>query len=195
MAVSEKKLIHYIRPMMATAVDKPFNSKDWLFELKLDGYRAITEIRKSGLFLYSRNGLDLSQRYRSVATALKKIKTNMILDGEIVLLNDKNKPDFQKLQNYRENKHLPLIYYVFDLLSLQNKNLMQEPLSERKKLLKKLIRKSTGIIRYCDHIEEFGIDFFRMIKADDLEGIIAKKKGKPVHPGCEDKGLAEDKIS
>jgi len=183
MGVIEKKLIHYIRPMLATTVDKPFNSKEWLFELKLDGYRAVTEIRETGLLMYSRNGLDLLQRYRPVATALKKFKTRMILDGEIVLLNEKNKPDFQKLQNYKDNKHLPLIYYVFDLLYLQNKSLMKEPLSQRKRLLKKLIRKSTGVIRYCDHIEEFGIDLFRMIREDDLEGIIAKKKDSRYTPG------------
>jgi len=183
MAVSEKKLIHYIHPMLATAVDKPFNSKEWLFELKLDGYRAVTEIKNSTLHLYSRNGLNLIQRYRPIASALRKIKTNMILDGEIVLLNEKNKPDFQKLQSYKDNKLFPLVYYVFDLLSLHNKNLMQEPLYERKKLLKKLIKKSTGVIRYCDHIEEYGIDLFRMIKADDLEGIIAKKKDSRYTPG------------
>ena len=183
MAVSEKKLIHYIHPMLATTVDKPFNSKEWLFELKLDGYRAITEIKNSNLLLYSRNGLDLLQRFRPLATALKKIRTNMILDGEIVLINEQNRPDFQKLQNYKDNKHLPIVYYVFDLLSLQNKNLMQEPLSERKKLLKKWIKKSGTVIRYCDHIEEFGIDLYRMIKADDLEGIIAKKKESRYIPG------------
>jgi bifunctional non-homologous end joining protein LigD len=60
--------------MLATPVDKAFSSKDWLFELKLDGYRAITEISKGKLLLYSRNGLNMASRYSSVATALEKIK-------------------------------------------------------------------------------------------------------------------------
>lgn len=182
MAVSARKIPHYIQPMLATSVDKPFNSAEWLFELKLDGFRAIAEIESADVKLYSRNGLSLAERYRVITNALRKIKTDAILDGEIVLLNEKNKPDFQKLQNYPENRQYPLIYYAFDILSLQHKDLKQLPLVERKKILKKLLRKP-GIIRYCDHIEEYGIDLFRMVKADDLEGIIAKKKNSPYSTG------------
>ena len=183
MPAAEKRLGQFIRPMLATTVDKPFNSSDWLFELKMDGFRAIAEIRKGSLSLYSRNGLDLRQRYKPVAAALKKIRTDMILDGEIVLLNENNRPDFQKLQNYRSHRELPLVYYVFDLLRLQNQSLLTYPLVERKKMLKRIIRKSTGVLRYCDHIEDYGIDFFRMVKEDDLEGIIAKKKDSAYTPG------------
>jgi bifunctional non-homologous end joining protein LigD len=161
--------------MLTTAVDKPFSSKDWLFELKLDGYRAIAEISKGKLLLYSRNGLNMLSRYPAIAAALEKIKTEVILDGEIVLLDESGKPDFQKLQNYPENKQYPLVYYVFDILSFHKKDLKTIPLLERKKLLKKLLKRSASI-RYCDHIEENGIGFFKKIKEDNLEGIIAKKK-------------------
>jgi len=180
--VSARKIHPYIQPMLATTVDKAFNSKDWLFELKLDGYRAVAEIGKSRMLLYSRNGLSLAERYRAITGALKKIKIEAVIDGEIVLLNEKNKADFQKLQNYKENKHFPLIYYVFDILSLSNKDLTHLPLVERKKILKKLIKKS-GTVRYCDHIEEFGNDLFKMVKADDQEGIMAKKKDSLYSPG------------
>ena len=128
--------------MLATAVDKPFSSKEWLFELKLDGYRAIAEIKNGKLLLYSRNGVSLVKRYPSIVTALRKIGVDAILDGEIVLLNENGKPDFQKLQNYSQHKDLPLAYYVFDLLSCQQKDLRQVPLVERKKTVEKNFEKN-----------------------------------------------------
>ncbi len=172
---TDKKISSYIVPMLATAVDKPFSDEDWLFELKLDGFRAIAELRKKELLLYSRNGLSLKERFPIVADALKKLKVEAILDGEIVLINEENKPDFQKLQNYGNNKAYPLVYYVFDILSLEGEDLTQETLIERKKILKKLLRKSP-VIRYSDHVETNGKDFFKVIVADDLEGMIAKRK-------------------
>src|SRR5215510_517910 len=114
MGKSERKIEHFIQPMLATTVDKPFSSKDWLFELKLDGYRAIAELRKGRLLLYSRNGLSLLRKYPAIAIALKKIKANVVLDGEIVLLNEEGKADFQQLQNYNPLSDAMLTYYVFD---------------------------------------------------------------------------------
>src|SRR5688500_13210525 len=92
-----KKIPSYISPMLTTAVDKPFSHKDWVFELKLDGYRAISEITSRGIFFYFRNGLSFIERYPSIAVALKKSKHKATLDGEVVLLNEQNRPDFQKL--------------------------------------------------------------------------------------------------
>jgi bifunctional non-homologous end joining protein LigD len=182
MAASGKKLLHYIKPMLATPVDQPFNNTDWLFELKLDGYRAVAEINGGKIWLYSRNGLLLGERYPLIVAELKKIKTLVILDGEIVLLNDKGKADFQKLQSYSENEQYPLVYYVFDILSMGKNDLKEIPLLERKKLLKKLLKRS-GTIRYCDHVEDNGIGLFKKIKAANLEGIIAKKKDSRYIPG------------
>jgi len=174
MAVNGKKIAHYIQPMLATAVDKAFSSKDWLFELKLDGYRAIAELRKGKLLLYTRNGLSLIKRYPTIAIALRKLKTDIVLDGEIVLLNEQGRPDFQKLQNYAQFKEYPLAYYVFDILSYQQKDLRDFPLIERKQLLKKVLKK-TGVVRFCSHVEEHGEDFFKAVKAEDMEGVIAKR--------------------
>ncbi len=182
MSNAREKIAHYIKPMLATAVDDAFNSKEWLYELKFDGYRAIAEIKKGKILLYSRNGLSLAQRYPVIVSAVKKIKHTCVLDGEIVLLNEKGKPDFQKLQNYEQNKGYPLVYYVFDLLSLKGKETIHLPLTERKQLLKKIIKKN-DIIIYSDHIETKGEDFFQAITRDDLEGIMAKKKDSLYFPG------------
>ena len=96
MATSSRKIPHYIHPMLATPVDKPFSSKDWLFELKLDGFRAIAELRQGKILLYSRNGLSLIRRYPTIVAALRKIGTDAVLDGEIVLLDEKGKPAGQQ---------------------------------------------------------------------------------------------------
>lgn len=169
-----KKVHHFIKPMLTTAVDKAFDSKEWIFELKLDGYRAIAETGKKTILLYSRNGISLANKYPVVVDALQQIKTEMILDGEIVLLNEKGRPDFQKLQHYDENKNYPLVYYVFDIISLKGKSLKEETLLARKKILQKQLPKSSTIL-YCDHIEEKGKAFFKSVIKEDLEGIIAKK--------------------
>lgn len=182
----DRKIESYITPMLATAVDKPFSDEEWLFELKLDGFRAVTELKKNDILLYSRNGLSLKERFPIIVDALKKMKVEAVLDGEIVLFNDDNKPDFQKLQNYGNNSNYPIVYYLFDILKLDKKSLTDLPLIERKKILKKLIKKSP-VIRYSDHVEDNGKDFFRVIIADDLEGMMAKRKMSTYIPGARSK--------
>ena len=168
------KLTKFIKPMLASVTKMPFDDKDWLYEIKWDGYRAIAEWKDGKLKFYSRNGIDLSERFPSIAKELQKLKQNVILDGEIVLMNEKNLPDFQKLQYYENHLNYPLFYYVFDLLMLDDKETDQLPLTDRKELVKKLLKKN-NIIRYCDHVEEHGIAFFEKAKEQGLEGIIGKK--------------------
>src|SRR5689334_17226408 len=98
--------------MLASLSDQPFNSKDWIFEIKCDGYRAIAEVKKGEVLLYSRNGLSFLDKYPVIVQELKKLKHDVILDGEIVVFNEQDRPDFQKLQHYQENLHLPIHYYV-----------------------------------------------------------------------------------
>ena len=84
----------------------------------------------------------------------------MVLDGEIVVFDENGNPDFQKLQYYSHYEHLPMYYYVFDILQYKGKNVMSLPLMERKALLSKVLPKN-DVIRYCDHVENDGITFFR----------------------------------
>jgi bifunctional non-homologous end joining protein LigD len=170
-----KKIKTYIKPMLATVTKTPFDDTDWLFEIKWDGYRAIAEIKNKEIRFYSRNGIDFSSRFPSIATSLSKMKYDVILDGEIVLMNEKGLPDFQKLQYYENHLNYPLIYYVFDILELDGKNMEELPLTDRKKILKKIVGKNT-IIRYCDHVVDKGITFFEEAREKGLEGIMAKKK-------------------
>src|SRR3982751_2412251 len=178
----DRKISSYIVPMFATSVDKPFTSDEWVFELKLDGFRAIADLRKKPILLYSRNGLSLRERYPVVTEALLKQKLDAVLDGEIVLLNEEGRPDFQKLQNYGNNRNNELVYYAFDILNLKGKDLTGLPLTERKKILQTALRKSPSI-RYSDHVEAKGEEFVKAVTDADMEGMMAKKKDSLYTPG------------
>jgi bifunctional non-homologous end joining protein LigD len=180
------KLTSFIKPMLASVAEIPFDDADWIFEIKLDGYRAVSEIEKDKVKFYSRNGIDFSGRFPSIYSALQKIKHNVILDGEVVLMNDKNLPDFQKLQHYENNLNYPLIYYVFDIVELEGKKMDELPLLDRKKILKKVLGKNS-VIRYCEHVSTEGISFFEQAREQGLEGIIAKKKDSTYKEGYRSK--------
>jgi bifunctional non-homologous end joining protein LigD len=169
------KLTDYIKPMLATSGGKPFDSVDWIFELKFDGYRAVAELNKTKIRLYSRNGLDFSTDYPVVASALKKLNLNAVLDGEIVALDENNSPSFQLLQQSSIDPSVPLAYYVFDMLHLDGKDLKELPLVERKTILKKSL-KENDVVRYSDHIEKEGIRFFKLVVQRNIEGMSAKQK-------------------
>jgi bifunctional non-homologous end joining protein LigD len=171
-----EKLSSFIEPMKAQLTDLPaFNSPDWLFEVKWDGYRAIAEISKSGNRLYSRNGLTFDKAYPKVFEALKKIKSDAVIDGEIVVFDEHGKPNFQKLQNFRNSDKFLIQYYVFDCLKVKGKSITHLSLIERKQILRDLLPKS-DVIKYCDHVEDEGKMLFKEMQKMNLEGMIAKKK-------------------
>jgi bifunctional non-homologous end joining protein LigD len=169
-----KKFTDYIKPMLAKLHDKPFDDKEWVYEIKWDGYRAIAEIGKQETRLYSRNGLSFKEDYPVVFEELSKLKNQVILDGEIVALDKEGKPRFQLMQQYEQLAETPLCYYVFDCLSVNGKSIEDKTLLERKAILKNLLPKS-DIIRYCDHVATKGKAFFKLVKQQALEGMIAKK--------------------
>lgn len=166
--------------MLAKEIESPFNGKDWIYEIKWDGYRAIAEVNGTNVKLYSRNGNTFNNSYPAIVDALAKMKIDAVLDGEIVALDKNGAPSFQLLQHY--NYDHPLIYYVFDILYINNKKITSLPLLERKKQLKKLLKKS-DFVKYSDHIAEKGIEFFKQARKHDLEGIMAKRADSKYLPG------------
>lgn len=177
-----EKLKTFIKPMLAKIHDQPFDDAEWLFEAKWDGYRAVAEIRKGNIKLYSRNGLSFLTLYPKVVEELKKLPGDAIFDGEIVVLNEENKPDFQKLQQYDNNPSLRIIYYVFDCLSHNGTSTLHLPLIERKRIAEKALVKSK-VIKFSDHVLHSGVDFFSSVVKMDLEGMIAKRIASPYQPG------------
>ncbi len=164
---------HAVQPMLATAVKEPFNHPEWIFEVKWDGYRAIAEIRDVGISLYSRNGISFVKKYAPIAESLRKFGFDAVLDGEIVVVDDQGRPDFQALQHFRGTGSGHLLYYVFDLLYFQGHDLKGLPLFRRKALLKKIIP-SIPNVRLSDSVQKEGVLFYSVVKAKGLEGIIAK---------------------
>ena len=170
----EKKIKDFIKPMLAKTEEAAFDNKDWVFEIKWDGYRAIADLRGNPTLLYSRNGLSYNEKFHKVSDALETQNHKMILDGEIVAFNSEGKPDFQKLQQIGENPNMALTYQVFDLLWLNGHSTENLTLLQRKELLKDALAENE-VIKYCDHVPEKGKDFFKQIKEMQLEGMMAKK--------------------
>jgi bifunctional non-homologous end joining protein LigD len=160
--------------MLAKETHEVFDNKDWLFEIKWDGYRAIAEVNKNKIALYSRNGLNFQPTYPIIIEQLKKLKDEVVLDGEIIVLNDEGQPDFQFLQHYSENQDRPIQYQVFDLLKLNGHDTTSLSLLERKELLQKIIPQNE-VVKYSDHIPENGKSFFQVTKDKNLEGIMEKE--------------------
>ncbi len=172
-----------LRPMLATPIQEPFNDQEWIYEIKWDGYRTLAYLGDGKVELRSRQNLSFNQNFPVIADILKTLRINAVLDGEIVMLNEEGKADFQALQNWKRNKGGFLVYYVFDILWLNGYNLMKEPLWKRKQILRKLVPTGNGVIRYCDHVEECGKEFYQVVEKNGLEGILAKHKESVYLPG------------
>jgi bifunctional non-homologous end joining protein LigD len=175
-----------IHPMLATTVDEPFDSPDWLFEIKWDGYRAVAFIENGKVRLVSRNQNELTARYPELKDLAKSVKAKTaILDGEVVALDDEGRPSFSLMQQrtgFRpggrrspENADVPVLYYAFDLLYLDGYDLRKLPLEERKKKLASILTRGDAL-RYSDHYERQGKALFEMAREKGLEGILAKKR-------------------
>ncbi|MET0242822.1 MAG: DNA ligase D [Flavitalea sp.] len=164
-----------ISPMLATLVDKPFDKEGWLYEVKWDGYRAIAFVDGKNVELRSRNDKSFNDKFYPVPESLSKLAMKAVLDGEIVVVDEKGHADFGSLQNWRSEADGDLRFYVFDLLWVNGKSLLDEPLSERRKALVKLLPKNHDTIMLSDDFKATGTEFFEMAKEMNLEGIIAKK--------------------
>jgi len=162
-----------IKPMLASLADKPFDRKGWFFEVKWDGYRAIAEKHGKTIKLYSRNKTSFLEKFSEIAESIDKIDGDFVLDGEIVVLDNKGLPRFQLIQDYHRTHEGDLVYYVFDILELDGKNLQKLPLKDRKITLQRLLTKVPHI-EFGDHVEDRGLDFFEAVKKRGIEGMVAK---------------------
>jgi len=178
--------------MLATLIKEPFDHKDWIFEVKWDGFRALAFTSKRGpkqdpkrdkVELRSRNNLLWNDKFPAIVQSLEKIKSDLILDGELVVLDSRGKSSFQLMQNYQMEGKGRLYYYVFDLLYKDGQDLRRWPLIERKALLKKTLQAlALPHIRFSRHIAKKGAAFFKAASKAHLEGIIGKKGSSPYVP-------------
>ncbi|OQP52540.1 DNA ligase D [Niastella yeongjuensis] len=170
-----------IIPMLATLTDDSFDDNNWIFEIKYDGYRALSYVDEGDVTVMSRKDLSFNKKFPPVVDALKELRLEAVLDGEIVALNEDGRSDFQLLQQWQKNGEGELVYYVFDVLWLNGYNLMHLPLVERKTILQQILPEHP-MLRYSDHIENKGIPFFKAAIKQGLEGIMAKERDSAYTP-------------
>jgi len=172
-----------LRPMLATLADQPFNDPQWEFEIKWDGYRTLALLKADATDLLSRNDKSYNDKFFPIQHTLRKWDLDAVLDGEIVVIDSQGRSNFSALQNWRSNQDGELIYYVFDLLSYNGKDLTHLPLSERRNLLRLIIPADDPMVKLSTSLKLSGTESFAYAQANALEGIIAKRKDSQYLPG------------
>ncbi|HTS07310.1 MAG TPA: non-homologous end-joining DNA ligase [Candidatus Eisenbacteria bacterium] len=174
-----------IYPMLAESIEKPFDDKDWLFEIKWDGYRAIAFIESGKVRLVSRNQNELTGRYPELKNLPEYVNAKTaILDGEVVALDEEGRASFSLMQQrtgfrpggkrIAAKADIPVLYYAFDLIYLDGYDYRRVNLIERKKKLREILKDGDSL-RYSDHYEAQGIALFEIARQKKLEGILAKR--------------------
>src|SRR5688572_2481924 len=160
-----------VTPMPLVRIPEPIDHPEWIYELKLNGFRAVAQITGHHCTLTSRNGHTF-KRWPQLAEELAHAIQceSAVLDGEIVCLDDDGTPNFHKLLFRREWPH----FYAFDVLELDGLDMRGLPLLHRKRLLRGIVPTVESRVRYLDHVRERGTDLYRVVCERDLEGIVAK---------------------
>jgi bifunctional non-homologous end joining protein LigD len=162
-----------LQPMLATLTDAPFDDPGWVFEDKYDGFRMIAEILRGKVMLYSRNGKIINGSYIELAKALEGVKSNAVIDGELVAIGKDGVSHFQLLQNALRHQ-AKLLYCVFDLMFENGVDLRKQSLLERKQRLKAILPRDK-LIAFSRHRNANGTKFFAEAERKGLEGIMAKR--------------------
>ena len=181
--------MRFYKPMLARTTDKPFSGKDWIFEIKWDGFRAIAYI-DDFYTLQSRNGKELKNNFPELKE-LRSLAKKVVVDGEIVVMKD-GKVDFQALGGRGKplskrtlemlKRESPATYVLFDILEKDGKPLIDLPLMERKAILKQSIKEGHHII-INDYIENNGEQFYKAVLEHNIEGMVAKRKDSRYEQG------------
>ncbi len=175
-----------IKPMLATLVDEPFQGKDWVYEIKWDGYRALGYLSNGKLRFVSRNGNDLTGAYPELQQVAASVSAETaLLDGEIVALDEEGRSSFSLMQQRtgigeggrktgKGNPDIPIAYYIFDLLYLDGYDLTRASLEDRKRLLAGIVTPNE-LLRLSEHFDD-GLALLEAAREHSLEGIIAKRR-------------------
>ena len=189
------KIPSALKPMLATLVNEPFDDPDWIYEVKWDGYRALAYINNGSVSIASRNNKSFDEKYYPITAVLQKWSINAVLDGEIVVIGKDGKANFSGLQNWRSEADGILIYYVFDILWYNGKNIMPLTLSERQAILKEILPTNDDRIRLSQTFTSNGLDFFAAAKKMGLEGIMAKRATSVYSPDSRNKEWLKIKVN
>ena len=198
----------FVAPMLATLAGDPFDDADWLFEVKWDGYRVQAAIGDGRVRWLTRNGNELADSWFGGASPGRDVvgrdrragqageraasrdwisAREAVVDGELVALDARGRPDFELLQECLRSTPLPgssspLVYEAFDLLYVDGLSLLAVPLEERKRLLRRLLRPHPRV-GYARHVDGTGRAWFEAARQQELEGIVAKQRRSRYEPG------------
>ena len=170
-------------PMLLLRTDRLPEGATWQYEIKLDGYRAIAFKSGGRVQLRSRNDKEFGGKYPAIVKALAAMPDETVIDGEVVALDPAGRPSFNALQNYGSSA-TPLFYYVFDVLILAGEDVTSEQLVRRRELLQtRVLSKLDEPIRESPILDASLPDLIRSVKAQGLEGIVAKRLDSRYEPG------------
>jgi DNA ligase D-like protein (predicted ligase) len=173
----------FVEPMLLLPSSELPDGEDWLYELKFDGYRAVAFKSGGAVHLRSRNDNDFNRKYPAIHKALDAIPDETVIDGEIVATDELGRPSFNILQNYGASK-APILYYVFDLMVLSGNDVMGESLESRRALLEReVLPNLADPIRYSPELKGSVADLVQSVKAQGLEGLVAKRRAGRYEPG------------
>lgn len=169
-------------PQLAQLVKAAPSGDEWLHELKYDGYRIGCRIDRGAVTLLSRNGKDWTEAFPEIARAASALKVeSALIDGEVCLLLPDGRTSFQALQNLAAGDRARLVYFAFDLIFLDGRSLVREPLEARKEALRRITRGKR--ILFSDHLDADGPEAVREACRLRLEGIISKPRRAPYQSG------------
>ena len=171
----------FIEPMLLQA--ETTLPEGWLYELKLDGYRAVAGRVDGSVYLRSRNDSDFAGTYPTITAALKSLPDDTVVDGEVVALDETGRPSFNLLQ-HAKSRDVRIVFYVFDLLILGGKDVMGKTLTERRNLLEaKVLPHLDEPIRYSPQLDAPIDQLIAHVKQYGFEGIVAKNPKSIYEPG------------
>ncbi len=181
-ALSDRGAAREYTPMLATLADQVPARGEWLFEVKWDGYRALAYVKRGEAKLVSRNGNDLTARFRGIASAIPRtLKTpDCVLDGEVCALDEEGRPSFSAMQQGKPGT--PIVYEAFDVLEIDGEPLVDLPFTERRARLEQLLDRRNATVKLSDTFDD-GQELLEAAKQRGLEGIVAKRVDSPYRQG------------
>jgi ATP-dependent DNA ligase len=170
-----KRKVEFIEPMECAPVTKLLDGTAWVYEIKLDGYRAIA-IKSDGIVdLFSRRHKSFKHQYPHLVEALAELPEGTVVDGEVVALDDSGRPNFNLLAQFRSEASR-IHYFIFDLLVCNDRDLSKLPLSERRETMKSVLKLRSPRIRIAEQFEVSASDMLAAVRQQQLEGVIGKRK-------------------
>jgi DNA ligase D-like protein (predicted ligase) len=169
-----KRKAEFIEPMECAPVTKLLDAPGWFYEIKLDGYRAIA-VKSGRVNLFSRRHKFFNNQYPHLVEALVDLLEGTVVDGEVVALDDSGRPNFNLLAQFRSEASR-IHYFIFDLLVCNGRDLTKLPLSERREMMKSVLKLRSPRIRIAEQFEVSANDMIAAVRQQQLEGVIGKRK-------------------